>query len=92
MLDLILYIIGQLVNLYATVMLVYCLLTWFIHNRSNIVMRVLAVIAEPPLVPIRKLFQRSDFFRRSPIDYSPLVLFLVLRLIMSLLQWLARLV
>lgn len=90
MFDFFIYLISQLISLYALIMLVYCLLSWVIRDPSNRLMTVLSIIAEPPLHPIKKFLWRFDFFRRSPVDFSPVILFFLLRLLVSALAYLAR--
>jgi len=91
LLQLALYIIERLISLYAVIMLIYCLSTWFIRDPSNRFISVLAAITEPPLVPIRRFLSRFSYFQNSPIDFSPLILFLLLRVFISLLTRLAYL-
>lgn len=89
MLDLVIYILNQLISLYASIMLIYCLLTWVIRDSSNRIMAFLAKITEPPLIPIKHFLWRFEYFRRSPVDFSPLILFFLLRLLVSALNYLA---
>lgn len=89
MLDLLIFIINQIISLYAAILLIYCLLTWVIRDPSNKMMEVLSKIVDPPLTPIKRFLWRFDFFRRSPIDFSPLILFFLLRLLTSALSYLA---
>ncbi len=81
-----LFIISRLISLYATIMLIYCLCSWFIRNPANPFMRFLGIIVEPPLRPIRNFLNRFEFFRNSPVDFSSLVLFLLLRLFLGILS------
>lgn len=90
MLFILVYVLNRLISIYATIMLIYCLLGWFIRDRSNVIMRILATIAEPPLVPIRRFLNRYYYFQQSPVDFSPLILFFLLRLLVSALAWLAQ--
>ncbi len=85
MFDIALYVVNQLISLYGAIMLIYCLCSWLIRDPSNKFMQILAMITEPALKPIKKLLWRIEFFRRSPVDFSPLVLFLILRVLVSLL-------
>lgn len=85
MFEFIIYLINQLISIYAGIMLIYCLLGWFIRDPFNKFMRALAAITEPPLIPIRNLMHRFEFFRNSPVDFSPLVLFLLLRVLVGIL-------
>jgi len=70
-------------------MLIYCLAGWFIRDRNNKIYRFFAKIAEPPLYPIRLVLRRFEYFRNSPIDFSPLVMYLLLQLLVHLMQELA---
>ncbi len=91
MLDFLIYIVNHIISLYATLMLIYCLLTWVIRDPANKLMMILGKITEPPLKPIKRFLWRYDYFRRSPIDFSPLILFFLLRLAVSGLNYLAYL-
>ena len=86
LLSFIVYILNQLISLYARIMLIYCLAGWFIRDPNNKFMQILASISEPPLVPIRELLHRFEFFRNSPVDFSPLVLFFILRALVGFLS------
>ena len=88
--NILVYVLNRLISIYATIMLIYCLLGWFIRDRSNVIMRILSTIAEPPLVPIRRFLNRYYYFQQSPVDFSPLILFFLLRLLVSALAWLAQ--
>ncbi len=81
-----LFVVSRLISLYATIMLIYCLCGWFIRDPANSFMRFLGVIVEPPLRPIRNFLNRYEYFRNSPVDFSSLVLFLILRLLLGILS------
>ena len=92
MLSLIIELFKWLISIYALFMLIYCLLTWFIRDPRNPVMRVVAAVAEPPLIPIRNFLNRFYYFQNSPVDFSSLILFFLLRIIVSFLTWISRLI
>ncbi len=83
------YVLSRLISIYAAIMLIYCLSTWFIRDPQNGFIRLLASITEPPLVPIRRFLSRFYYFQNSPVDFSPLILFFFLRLLVSAVSWLA---
>lgn len=83
------YALSRLISIYAAVMLIYCLSTWFIRDPRNKFIRLLASVTEPPLVPIRRFLGRYYYFQNSPVDFSPLILFFLLRLLVSAISWLA---
>ncbi len=87
----VLYFLSQLISLYALIMLIYCLATWFVRDPGNRFMMFLSKITEPPLKPIRRLLWRVEYFRNSPVDFSSLILFFILRLINDGLNFLATL-
>ncbi len=89
MLYILAYVLSRLVSIYAAIMLLYCLSTWFIRDPRNKFIRILAAVTEPPLTPIRNFLNRYDYFRNSPVDFSPLILFFLLRMLVSLIGWLA---
>ncbi len=89
MLYILAYVLSRLISIYAVIMLLYCLSTWFIRDPGNKFIRALAAITEPPLAPIRKFLNRYYYFQNSPVDFSPLILFFLLRLLVSLIGWLA---
>lgn len=60
---------------------VYCLLTWFLPPYHK-VMRFLSRFVDPLLRPIRNVMYR--LFPHMRIDFSPIVFFLLLRLLRSL--------
>ncbi len=85
----VLSILYQIISWYSFFMLIYCLVGWFIRDRSNKFYRFFAKIAEPPLHPIRLFLRRFEYFRNSPVDFSPLVMFLALQAIVRLMQYVA---
>lgn len=84
--NLIIYLISALISIYASVLLIYCITTWFIHDPSNLFLKALSSVTEPLLKPIRTLLYRFEFFRNSPIDFSSLMLFFILQIITNLLN------
>ncbi|MBQ4052030.1 MAG: YggT family protein [Clostridia bacterium] len=85
LIDFIIFVLVRLISLYALIMLIYCLLTWVIRDPGNKVMVFLAKITEPALKPIRRFLWRSAYFRNSPVDFSPIILFFLLQLAVRLL-------
>lgn len=60
------------------------LVSWLPIPRDNMLIRLLYQITEPILGPIRAIIQRSSFGRNMMLDFSPIVAFLIIRLIMYL--------
>ena len=82
----------NLVRLYSGVLFLYCVLSWFLTPQSKL-MRFLQALVDPLLAPIRALLDRIFHVRRSMLrmDFSPLVLYFILQLLIRLLYIAMRL-
>jgi len=60
-------------------------LSWFPIPRDNAFSRILFQITEPVLAPIRAIIEKSAIGHNTMIDFSPIVAFLILSLISSML-------
>jgi YggT family protein len=58
-------------------------LSWFIRDYNNPIMRILMSLTEPILKPIRELLSRFNI-GGNMIDFSPLVALLIVQLLMAL--------
>ena len=65
-------------------MLARAILSWFPDVGGKLV-DVLYAITEPFIYPIRRLFERMDWFQGSPIDISFSVAFLLITIVMYIL-------
>lgn len=74
----------NLLNLYSLVLLARVLLSWFPNiDQSNPIVQFLYQVTEPVLQPIR------DVLPRTQIDFSPLVVFVLISVIARMLAGLA---
>ena len=64
---------------------VYCVSSWFIRDPFNKFMRVLSAIVDPVLDPIRWVLQLIPFINRFPIDFSPIIAYLIVQFIATML-------
>ncbi len=78
-------VVGALIEAFSIVLLVYCVSSWFIRDPFNKFMKILSTIVDPVLDPIRAILRRISFLNELPIDFAPIVLFLILEFIASLL-------
>ncbi|HPV14036.1 MAG TPA: YggT family protein [Candidatus Cloacimonadota bacterium] len=69
----------RLIEVYYWILLLRVLLSWFIQNPDNKFYHFLYSITEPLLAPIRRILPSMG------LDISPIILFLLLRLISGLL-------
>ena len=60
-------------------LLIRVLLSWFPLQRSNEFSKFIFIITEPILAPIRNLIPKNE----TGIDFSPLIVFILLSLIRS---------
>lgn len=86
MLSSILIILARVCGITEGLLLLYCVLTWFVPRTSR-VMQLLGAIFDPMLMPIRGFMMR--FTGMMGLDFSPMILILILQVAQSLLLRLA---
>lgn len=74
------YLISLLINVYIGLLIVGAVLSWFIHDPSNPLIRTIDRFTDPILNPIRRALGMT-----GPVDFSPLVAILALSLLRRLL-------
>jgi YggT family protein len=82
-------VIVDILQAYIVVLLIRIVLTWFpIHPWSPMarVVRVLAAITDPVLVPVRRVLPPLTLGGTSAIDLSPIVVFVALEILISVLR------
>lgn len=84
---LVLNICINLLQAYSYVLLAYCVLSWFLSPLSRF-MRLLQLLVDPVLAPFRRLLDRLFRNNRSALrmDFSPLLVFFVIRLLTMVLS------
>ncbi len=60
------------------------LLTWFPVDRNSRFIRFLHTCTAPLLMPVRALLDKVQFLRNIPFDFSYVVVFLLLELVIRL--------
>ncbi len=66
-------------------MLIRAILSWFPISDDNPILNFVYMVTEPVVAPVRRLFERLNWFQNLPIDISFLVAYLLLTLVSSLL-------
>lgn len=66
-------------------MLIRAILSWFPISDDNPILNFVYMVTEPVVAPVRRLFERLNWFQNLPIDISFLVAYLLLMLVSSLL-------
>jgi uncharacterized protein YggT (Ycf19 family) len=76
-------VLNLVIGLYETGLLIYILCSWIVHPTTMGLRRGLAPAYEPLLIPIRRLIPLPRFGNVA-IDLSPIVLFIAIGLVRSL--------
>lgn len=63
------------------------LISWFPIPKGSQLIRILYMITEPILSPIRRIVQRSEFTKNLMIDFSPIIAFLLLQVVRNFVRW-----
>ena len=66
------------------------LISWLPVPKENNLIRLLYMITEPILAPIRGLIERSSFGRNMMFDFSPIVAFLLIGIVRNIVLSLIR--
>lgn len=75
-------LIGKVIYLVEVIIIIECVLSWIITDRSNEIMRTLRTITEPILKPFRELQYR--LFGYSRLDLSPVFAIVLLNILQRL--------
>lgn len=67
------------------IILIRVLLSWIPINRDNTIVRIVYGVSEPFLQPIRKLLNKSPLGSGMMLDFSPIILLLLLQMIQMIL-------
>lgn len=59
---------------------------WF-YDGDGVIVRFLYVVTEPALMPVRKLFEKMNWFQDSPIDVSYGFTYIVLIVLQMIIGW-----
>jgi len=72
-------VVGQLIDLYTVVVFVAVIVSWLQLPPSNPVVRYTRMVTEPLLAPIRKVIPPV-----GGLDFSPMILLILLRVVRGL--------
>lgn len=78
--------LGIFYDVLSFAILIRCILSWFPISRNNIVIRIIDALTEPILGPVRRLIQRSPLGGGMMIDFSPVIAYILLYFVFSLLR------
>ena len=72
------YTLSSLISIYELILCARAICSWVPYFQESRVYDFAFTVTEPVLRPIRDFLFRFDIFRRCPIDFSCLLLFLLL--------------
>lgn len=75
-------LIIRILNVYRYIIFARVIFSWFVRDRDNPIYNALVVLTEPLMGPIRDFMGR---FIRGPLDFSPIVAFILINLVASFL-------
>ncbi|MBO5092422.1 MAG: YggT family protein [Clostridia bacterium] len=81
-------ILMSLLSVLQTVLIVRAICSWIPPVRNSKFFGFLQTITEPLLAPIRALLHKISWLRNLPIDFSLLVLFIMIEFAITLLAYL----
>ena len=66
----VIYFALYLLKAISTCMFIRAILSWFNVNGNSPIIRFLYAVTEPAIIPMRKLFEKMNWFQNTPIDIS----------------------
>lgn len=85
-------IVYALINIFEFLVVARAIMSFLVamvaHPIFHRIYDIIVTITEPVLAPIRKLLERIPFLQQLPIDFSPLVVLLILSFLGNAIVWL----
>lgn len=78
------YLVLAIIRVYELLLIARVLISWLPLDASNPIVNFLYTVTEPLMAPVRNLLFRIPALQNLPIDFSPIVVFLVLDLVRML--------
>lgn len=72
------HLIFSAISIYELILLIRAVISWIPSLQDTRVYEIAYRLTEPLLLPIRKFLYRFEFMRRFPIDFSMIVLILLM--------------
>ncbi len=72
----------MLLRIYKLLIFIQCILSWF-PVPSNAVTDFIYRVTEPAMRPVRMLTERLMGGRSMPVDFSPIILFLIIQMVIE---------
>lgn len=75
-----------LLDIFVLILAIRAISSWLPIPKESAFFKTLYKITEPILLPIRKLIQRSSFGQNIMVDFSPLVVILIIYVLRGILN------
>ncbi len=75
----------MLIRIIDWIILIRVLLSWIPLDRDNPIVKIVYGLSEPLLYPIRQLLKKSPLGEGMMLDFSPIILLLILQVIQGIL-------
>ena len=76
----------MLIRIIEFVILIRVILSWVPLGRDNPIVKIVYALSEPLLYPIRELLKKSPLGGGMMLDFSPIILVLLLQVIQNILR------
>ncbi|MDQ2086619.1 YggT family protein [Herbivorax sp. ANBcel31] len=77
--------LNLLFDIIIIALIVRVISSWLPISKENAFFRIIYQVTEPLLSPIRSLIQKTSFGKNMMVDFSPIIVFLLLRILRSVL-------
>lgn len=84
----VIYFALYLIKLISICMFIRAILSWFNVNADNPIIKFLYVVTEPAIQPVRRLFQKLNWFQNTPIDMSFSMTFILIFVLETVIEML----
>lgn len=74
-----------LIRIIDWIILIRVLLSWIPIDRNSVLVKIVYSLSEPLLYPIRQILRKSPLGDGMMIDFSPIILILILQVIQTIL-------
>jgi len=74
-----------ILRVFEILLILRAIMSWFPMSRNNVFSSFLMMMTEPLLLPFRSLFHRIEALRRIPFDFSFIVVYLLVEILLTLL-------